>query len=545
MESFSEQLWALRHTDRPGLLFEDDAWTHRQLVETCVARAHLLLELRPSSGPFHVGLLLDNVPEFCFVTGGAAFAGATIVGINPTRRGAELERDLRHTATGVLITEDRHLSLVDEVDHGVPAERVLSIDSERWRELSARHGGKRRPDVELDSRAPFLLIFTSGTTGQPKAAICSQERLARMARVGGEFRGLTADDVCYQSMPMFHSAALFAGWAPTIAHGCTMAMRRRFSASGFLPDVRRFGATQCNYVGKPLTYVLATPEKTDDADNPLQLAFGNEGAVHDIARFEKRFGCRVQDSYGSTEGGVSISRDADTPPSALGKAPGTLILDRETGEECPVARFDETGRLLNPEEAIGEIASPEGAAGFEGYWNNEEAVHERTHGNVYWTGDLGYRDADGHLYFAGRGFDWLRVDGENFAAAPVERILTRHPGVALAAVYAVPDEEIGDQVMAALVPVPDANLDPAELHAFLSAQADMGTKWMPRYLRLAEDLPRTETHKILKRVLRRQRWECDDPVWIRDGDGYRPLTPDDAARIRARFEARGRLSLLD
>ena len=139
----------------------------------------------------------------------------------------------------------------------------------------------------------------------------------------------------YVSMPMFHSNAIMAGWAVGLAAGATIALRRRFSASGFLPDVRAFGATYANYVGKPLSYVLATPERADDADNPLRIAYGNEGAPADLARFAERFGCTVIDGFGSTEGGVAISRAPGTPPGALGRlADGVAVLHPETGRRA-------------------------------------------------------------------------------------------------------------------------------------------------------------------------------------------------------------------
>jgi fatty-acyl-CoA synthase len=359
-------------------------------------------------------------------------------------------------------------------------------------------------------------------------------------------RGFTREDVGYLVMPMFHSNALMAGWAPVLAQGMCAALRRKFSASGFLPDIRKFGATYVNYVGKPLTYVLATPERADDADNPLRVAFGNEGAEHDLERFAKRFGCEVIDSYGSTEGGISIGRTPDTPPGALGVGgPGTRIVDPETLKDCPPARFDATGRLANADEAVGEIINDQSARTFEGYWNNEEANQERTHDGIYWSGDLGYRDEAGFIYFAGRNFDWLRVDGENFAAAPIERILVRHEDVSLACVYAVPNANVGDDVMAALILHPGRRFDATRFATFLAEQPDLGTKWAPRYVRVALTLPQTETNKILKRELRRERWECPG-VWIRDeNDVYREMQPSDVEQIRRNFEARHRLSALD
>ena len=193
----------------------------------------------------------------------------------------------------------------------------------------------------------------------------------------------------------------------------------------------------------------------------MRRCFGNEAAEADVARFAERFGCTVQDAYGSTEGGASVSRTPDTPRGALGRAiPGTLIINPDTGEECPRAVFDPDGRLLNAEEAIGELVNQTGGAGFEGYWRNDEAESARVKNGWYWTGDLGYRDENDFFYFGGRDYDWLRVDGENFAAAPVEGVLQRHPDVVLASVYAVPDTVVGDQVMATLLLRPGDHLRP-------------------------------------------------------------------------------------
>jgi fatty-acyl-CoA synthase len=299
-------------------------------------------------------------------------------------------------------------------------------------------------------------------------------------------------------------------------------------------DVRRYGVTYFNYVGKPLSYILATPEHPDDAQNSLWRCFGNEAAEADVARFAERFGCTVQDAYGSTEGGASVQRTPDTPRGALGRAlPGTKVLDPDTGEECPRAEFDERGRLLNAEEAIGELVSETGGAGFEGYWHNAEAEGARVRNGWYWTGDLAYRDKDDFFYFGGRDYDWLRVDGENFASAPVEGILQRHPDVVLASVYAVPDTVVGDQVMATLLLREGRMFDPDGFVAFLVGEEDLGTKWAPRYVRVTGSLPETATSKVLKRVLRTEGWHCDEPIWWRpEKDApYRRLEPADIEEL--------------
>lgn len=538
-------LLARAEDDAQALFFEDQVWTWREFVDACAERAALFESLRVP-GPFHVGVLLENVPEYLFLCGAAALAGASLVGINPTRRGAGLQRDIRHTDCQLLITEDRHRPLLDGLDLGLAPERQFDIASPTWAAATERFKGAAPPEFEEDPASVYMLIFTSGTTGEPKAAICSSARVAGAGTFLADQRGLSASSVGYCVMPLFHSNAQMAGFAPPLSAGASIVLRRKFSASGFLPDVRRYGVTYFNYVGKPLTYILATPEAPDDRENPLVEAFGNEGAEHDLARFGDRFDCIVTDSYGSTEGGIAIRKTPETPAGALGvAAPGTLVLDPETGEECPRAAFGEDGRLLNAEAAIGEIADTEAAQVFEGYWRNEEANEERTREGIYWSGDLGYRDEAGFFYFAGRSMDWLRVDGENIAAGPVERILSRFEAVALAVVYAVPNADVGDDCMASVILRAGETFDPGAFAAFLSAQSDLGTKMMPRYVRVAETLPSTQTNKILKRVIRDERWECADPVWMRDGEGYRLMADEDRAAIRSDFKARGRMSELE
>ena len=536
--TIAEHLAARAEDDHPGLLTHESSWTWRQAVAGGAARGALARSLlRP--GPPHVGVLLPNVAEYVLWLYGAALAGATVVGINPTRRGEALAADIRATDCQLIVTDDDGASLLDGLDLGLGPERVLHVDSDDYRALVAGHQGSTvAGDLIADaagipSDQLYLLLFTSGTTGQPKAVRCTQGRLGAIASLTKQSYGYRRESVCYCPMPLFHGNALMALWAPALSQGATMALRPRFSASAFLDDVRRFGATNFSYVGKAIAYILATPERPDDNDNPLVLGFGTEASVHDRERFQRRFDCPLVEGYGQSEGGAACTPVPGTPRGSLGKpAPGVdlAVVDPETAEECPPARFDEAGRVLNAAEATGEIVNRSGRGGFEGYYGAPEADDERTRSGWYWTGDLGYRDADGFLYFAGRRGDWLRVDSENFAAGPIETLLSRHPDVAVAAVYGVPDTRSGDQVMAALELVPGAAFDPAGFAEWLDAQPDIGTKWAPRYLRLSPSLPQVANGKVTKVTLRAEGWDCDDPVWWRPGRGggpYRPMTDAD------------------
>jgi fatty-acyl-CoA synthase len=365
---------------------------------------------------------------------------------------------------------------------------------------------------------------------------CSQGKIAMMSLGLTMIVELTAEDTTYLSMPLFHSNAIITNWAPAMAVGATVALKRKFSATSFLDDCRKVGATYANYVGTPLSYVLAQPLREDDADNPLTRVFGNEGAPADLDRFAQRFACRVVDGFGSTEGGLSVSRTPDTPPGALGRSVTDVRVLDEAGEECPPAEFLPDGRLANPDEAVGELVNMDGSMFFEGYWNAPEDEARRLRDGRYWSGDLGYKDANGFLYFAGRSFDRLRIGGENLTAAPISRLLTSYPDVVEAVAYGVPDPVAGDQLMVTVEGT--ESFEPNRFLAWLLEQPHVPKQWLPTFVRVA-CIPRTATGKAIVRQLARRRWEGDD-VWVRYGDSLRPMTDADREALDERFAASGR-----
>ncbi len=439
-------------------------------------------------------MLLQNTPLFSATLVAAGLSGIVPVGLNPIRRGDALARDIAKADCQLVLADSESAAPLGDIEH-------INVDSRDWADEVAAHRDGQLNFQSADPTDLFMLIFTSGTSGEPKAVKVSHGKVAR-AGVGMTQRfDLGSEDVCYVSMPLFHSNALLVGWAVAVACRGSMALRRKFSASGFMPDVRRYGATYANYVGKPLSYVLATPEQPDDADNPLRAVYGNEGVPRDIERFGRRFGCRIQDGFGSTELGVAIARTPDTPAGSLGPLPeGVEIIDPGTGKPCPPG-------------VAGELVNTTGAGGFEGYYNDDAAQAERMAGGVYHSGDLAYRDEAGYAYFAGRLGDWMRVDGENLGTAPIEQVLLRHPDVTEVAVYPVPDPVVGDQVMAALVLAPGAEFEPDKFRAFLAEQPDLGPKQWPSYVRISGGLPGTVTFKVLKRQLSAEGIDCGDPVF--------------------------------
>ncbi len=534
--------------DNTALLFEDQRWSWRELVGEAATRSEVMVKVRPEGRPWHIGVLLENTPEYVFLIAGAALCGATVVGINPTRRGAELAADIRGTDCAVVVTDAAYGGLLDGLfdgSGGSGGPRILDAGGAEYAGLLADCRGPAAAATAegLDPRSALLLLFTSGSTGAPKAVICSTGRWAFICQVNPI--AFSPGDVAYNAMPIFHGNALMSALGPCIANGAALAMRRRFSASGFLPDIRRFGATFFNYVGRSLAYILAQPEDPSESDNRLRFGFGTEASPRDRAEFSRRYGCPLLESYGSSEGTCYIICTPGTPEGALGVPQQGFAVEivNARGEACPPARFDAGGALLNAEEAIGEIVSRGAAARFEGYYKNPGAGRDRLRDGDFWTGDLGYRDPDGFFWYAGRTADWLRVDSENFAAAAVERILLRFPGVTAAAVYPVPNPVTGNQVMAALE-CPGGGFDPGAFMAFLGSQSDLGTKQSPRFLRVTARLPETATHKISKPALRRLLWRGEDPVYERVDAGYLPMTAERKDALEAEFARHGREQFL-
>ncbi len=545
--------------DRIALKFEDRTWTFGAQFDAAAQRANLLLKHHDPGRPFHVGVLMDNTPEFLFVEYGCALARAALIGLNPTRTGEFLARDIAYSDCELIIVEPRYARQLQEAmesDGSIRARIWLTDSEDTEAERSFPHWEHLRdalltvpvsdPALEVEASDLLVLIFTSGTTKAPKGVLNSQGRLM-MTGFGAclTMCHCTSADTVYCAMPLFHANAQILAVATALTSGACLALARRFSKSGFLPDVRRFSATLFNYVGTPFAYIMDTPAQPDDADNTLRLAYGNEAPRQYIEAFAERFGCQVVDGYGASEVGVGFSRAAGDPAKALGRSADVKILN-EAGTECAVAQLDATGHLLNPDAAVGEIVNTGGVLMFEGYYKDPDSTAERTRGGWFRTGDLGYRDSEGFIYFAGRDAEWIRVGGENFLARPIEEALSRFDGVMLASVYGVPDPEAGDQVMATLKMQSAVPFDPVALAHFVDGPAQLPLRWRPRFVRIADQLAVTHTNKVLKRQLRREKFlidRLDDPIyWRPTKDGaYQRLMVAELATMRKRFEAAGNL----
>ena len=323
---------------------------------------------------------------------------------------------------------------------------VVSSDAQLDGNSSASLG----PEPDVDSL--WNLLFTSGTSSAPKAVRCTQRRLLTTGNRLSMLLDVGPDDVGYIAMPLFHSNSLMVGLAPALVVGRVGRPRQALQRLAF-PGRR-----------SPLRGDVVQLHRQATRVSARYAREARRRRQHSQPRLRERgftSGRRVCLDAVRSRGGrrFRIDRGSDR----LRQIGGTLPEDRSercertspsstrTAIRCRWLSSTPTGRLVNADVCVGEIVNTAGVGPFEGYYKNEEAMAATTRRGWYWSGDLGYIDADGWVYFAGRTADWLRVDGENFPAGPIDAVVGRHPDVLLGAVYGVPDVFAGDQVMVALV----------------------------------------------------------------------------------------------
>ncbi len=310
----TDLLVPLAEIEDRGVYFEDTFTSWREHLRDGAALAAALRARFDPARPPHVGVLLENTPSFSAALVAAGLSGIVPVGLNAVRRGAALIRDIRHADCQLVLADANSAAALGDTEY-------IDVDSAEWAEEVAAYRDAEFRFQSASAADLFMLIFTSGTSGEPKAVKITHRKVAS-AGLGMAMRfGLDADDVCYVSMPLFHSNAVLVGWAVAAACRGSMALRRKFSASGFLPDVRRYGATYANYVGKPLSYVLATPSSPTTP----------------TIRCARSTATRAFPATSSASPAASVAgcRTASVPPSWGWPSPGYPALRRGRWGRCP------------------------------------------------------------------------------------------------------------------------------------------------------------------------------------------------------------------
>jgi fatty-acyl-CoA synthase len=534
---------AQRIPDRTLLRFERETVTYGEFNATANAFASVFKQAGVSREP--VALMMENSPTLLAAQAAVAKVGAIGALINTHLSGPSLSHVLlsshaRHVfvdaeclARVVALPECAGLTIWGQGDAADLPPHVEPLDAAL---AAADRSEAAMADVRC--RDVFLYIYTSGTTGYPKAAIVRHGRYLISGIGLSGLLGIHANDVLYAPLPLYHGESNFVGFSVAVRVGGTFASRRRFSASEFLDDVRRHGATAFVYVGELCRYLLRQPPTPHDRDHRLRLAVG-AGLRPDIwETFQQRFGiARIVEMYGATEGNVSLMNRAGRVGSVGRAHPfqhSQIRLARYDVARGELARTAD-GFLVpcgidEPGELLGRI-NTRGPMPYDGYTDARASEAKVTRdafrrGDAYFrTGDILRRDRDGYYYFVDRVGDTFRWKGENVATQEVAELLNGAPGISEANVYGVQIPATEGRVgMAALVLEPGAQFDGL---TFYTHTEQLPTYARPLFVRLIPAMDVTGTLKQRKTDLQNQGYDpttIKDPLYFRD-DAQRRYVP--------------------
>jgi acyl-CoA synthetase (AMP-forming)/AMP-acid ligase II len=484
------------------LLSDDRSVTYGEFQREVSRVANALLRLGVRQGD-KVALLLPNCPEFLFAVFAAAEIGAVFVLINTAFSAEEVGYVLDHSDSGCLITDRSFLPLVEQVrGRCQQLKRVIALgrknepDCLGWDELL--HGASTEaPEIAVQSDDLASITYTSGTTDRPKGVMLTQFTYAFAPQKRAEMLGWNERDRALVMLPLFHVNALCHIALAMISVGGSLVLTERFSASRFWDEVREYGVTTSSLMRTIPTILLNLPEKPDDAKNPLRLAVALLSPELHL-RFEERFDLTVVGSYSLTEDILSVLGLTDKTKRKLGSC------GLPAAPEAHRLRIlDESGGEL-PSSQLGEIVK-QSPAMMRGYYKNSTATAEALKDGWLHTGDLGYIDDDGFLYFIDRKKDMIKRGDENISAEEVERVLNSHPLIAESAVIGVPDPIRQEEIKACLVlkaPATPESLPPGEIWEFCAQH--LAAFKVPRYIEYRDSLPKTSSAKIQKSLLREE-----------------------------------------
>ncbi len=493
--------------------FGDEALTFGGLGEAVDRLASGLAGVGIAAGD-RVAVMLPNHPDHASTLLALAKLGATHVPVNVHLKTLGLRYLLEHSEARGVIADARYAAELGPALAGPPR-----VETVVWRggapaagpgrtvrfEAVAAAGGPEAPRHEAGPDHVVAIMYTSGTTGPPKGVMLTD----RMCRTAGRTAGLVADvrpgDVVFQWEPYYHIVGL-QNIVLGLHYGVATALVERFSASGLWAETRRHRATQIHYLGGVLALLMKQPPREDDARNPVRIAYGAAAPPAMWPLFERRFGVRIRECYGLTEGASFTTANFEGKVGSVGK---------------PVDHFEvrivgDDGRPLGSHQ-VGEIVQRGREPGLlmPGYFKNPEGTRAALRDGWLHTGDLGYCDEDGFFYFCGRKMDSLRRRGENVSAWEVERVVAMYPGVEECAVIGVP-AEVGEDDIKVFVKMAGGQLvEPLDLVRW--CERHLAYFQVPRYVELVDEFPRTPTQRIRKEELPRSVARS----WDLEQSGYR------------------------
>jgi long-chain acyl-CoA synthetase len=479
---------AEQHPDRPAVRLDDMVLTYRELQDGARRVSSLLASKGVGPGD-RVGLVLPNVPAFPILFYGALSVGAVVVPMNPLLKGREVKYYLEDSGAKIVFAWK---DMAEEAGKGADEVGIECIEVEPggFHDLIGQH----EPNEEVVERADddtVVLLYTSGTTGQPKGAELTHANMISNAATSAEtLVEVGPEDVVMGCLPLFHCFGLTVGLNAAVLKGACLTLLPRFDAAKALEIVGRDKVTV--FEGVPTMYagMLNAPDASSYDMSSLRatVSGGSAMPVEVMKNFEKTFDCIVLEGYGLSE----------TSPVASFNQPG---MERKAGSIGVPVRgvemklVDDDGKDVDEGE-VGEIAI-RGENVMKGYWGRDDATKEAIVDGWFRTGDMAKQDEDGYFFIVDRKKDLIIRGGYNVYPREVEEALYEHDAVAEVAVIGIPDDSLGEEVGAAVALKEGSDVDEEELQAF--AKERLAAYKYPRAVWIVDELPKGPTGKILRR----------------------------------------------
>lgn len=484
--------------DKPFMLFEDRVISFVQLNREVNRVANGLRDLGVKAG-VGVSLMMANCPEWLFVYLATQKLNSYAVPINTALKADGLRHIIDHSDSRLLVIDDSFIDEIVALQDSLPKlEKIIAYRVENkplpqgWLDLAdVMNASDDNPRVEIREGEISAILYTSGTTGLPKGVV-SRYRPMPFPPAGGLGAALGGDDIMYTCLPLFHANALSLTTLRALTTGTTMVLSKRFSASRFWDEIRRYGVTTFNALGAMIPILLKQPVRDNDGDNPVKTVFSAACPANVWEEFENRYKVHIIEGYGAVDGGgFAVMNIGNAPKGSIGKPANPYRLVDDDGNDVPVGT---SGELIFKVDDYNARRVE--------YYKNEEAGNARIVDGWFHTGDMLHADADGNLYFDDRKTDSLRRRGENISAWEVEREINAHPAVLESAVFGVPSDLGEDDVMAVVQLKPGEQLTAEKLIGHCEKR--LAKFMIPRYVEFRETLPKTGTHRTQKSILKRE-----------------------------------------
>jgi carnitine-CoA ligase len=484
-----------RNPDKVFFILKDRGKAYKDFLTTVnrVANGFLSLGIRKGD---KIAILLPNCLEFPYSWLAANMIGAVMVPVNTRFVAEEIKYILNHSEARALVTAERHLEDIEGIRKDLAQLEMIFTIGENNENNALPYSMLLDNTAELkgtDIRGEDLavILYTSGTTGNPKGCMASHDYFVNLAEVQADLFQLSQKDRVLTSQPFYYMDPQW-NTLMVMTRNATLVLVEKFSTSTFWDDIRRYDISCFYCIGSMTSFLYNMPPSDLDKRHNLRMVQTSGISPHIHEKWEKRFNVPVYEIYASTETTADIAV--------------RLNMDRKVGTKCigrplwyrEIKIVDENGIEVR-KGSVGEILVKRGRGMMQGYYKDPESTEKAFRGGWYHSGDLAYKDADGDYHFVGRKKDIIRRGGENVSAAAVEHVIVNHPKVMDAAVIPVPDNIRGEEIKAYVILKKGETATYEEIAKY--CEENLGAFKVPRYYEFRDSLPKTPSERVQKRKL--------------------------------------------